>query len=150
MSYPSILQVLVIEDDEGTKVAYEVVFARLSSESSGLPFRPAKPLFAFSYEQALQFLEGSKIFHLVILDLRLPQRQGMPELGDQELGLELLTRCSNRDSYPIPAMLVISGHIGSTDQTRIQQTMQQSFYCGRPLVKGDLSLLEEAIRWSCR
>jgi CheY-like chemotaxis protein len=150
MSYPAMLQALVIEDEEGPKVAYEEIFKKLASESSGLPFRPAPPRFAFSYEQALQFVEGSKIFHLVILDLRLPQRQGMPELEDEELGLDLLIRCANRDRFPIPAALVISGHIGSTDQIHMQQTLHQGFCYGRPLVKGDFSLLEEAIRRACR
>lgn len=150
MSYPATLHALVIEDEEGTKVAYEEIFNRLASQSGGLPFRLAKPLFAFSYEEARQILEESKIFHLVILDLRLPLRLGLPAPEDQELGLELLTRCANRDSFPIPAMLVISAQIGLTDQVRIQQTMHLSFHYGCPLVKGDISFMEEAIRRACR
>ena len=64
MSYPATLQTLVIEDEEGPKVAYEEIFKKLASESGGLPFRPALPRFAFSYEQAVRFVEGSEIFHL--------------------------------------------------------------------------------------
>ena len=149
MSYPATLQTLVIEDQEEVKVAYSGILSKLAAEGGGLPFRPAPPRFAFSYEQAIHFLEGSEIFHLVILDLRLPEKQGMPAPEDQDLGLDLLTQCAGRDRYPIPALLVISAHIGRIDQIRMQQTLQHSFYHGQSIVK-DFSYLEPAIRRAFR
>jgi CheY-like chemotaxis protein len=109
----------------------------------------AHPCFAFSHEQAVGHLESSKIFHVVILDLRLPAKQGLPALEDQDLGLDLLERCIDRDRYPIPALLVISGHIGGTNQLKIQDTLRDRFCYGRLLAKGD-AFLEGHIRNGCK
>lgn len=114
MSFPLNLQPLVIEDDEGAKDAYRDIFDTLRGEYGDLPFCAAPPCFAFSYEEATACLESSKIFHVVILDLRLPKKPKLPPLDGVDLGLNLLTLCVDRDRYPIPALLVISGHIGST------------------------------------
>jgi CheY-like chemotaxis protein len=149
MSFPLNLQPLVIEDDEGAKDAYKEIFDTLRGEHGDLPFCAAPPCFAFSYEEAIACLEGSKIFHVVILDLRLPERPKLPPLDGVDLGLNLLTRCVDRDRYPIPALLVISGHIGSTEQARMQETLRNGFYYGRQLVKGDLGLLGGEIRLAC-
>src|ERR1700722_9656420 len=130
MSYPLNLQPLVIEDQEEPKEAYERIFETIAKEYGDLPFSPAPPCFAFSYEEASAFLEGSKIFHVVILDLRLPEKPKLPPMDDIELGLNLLARCVERDRYPIPALLVISGHLGSTEQTRMEETVHGGFYHG--------------------
>jgi CheY-like chemotaxis protein len=150
MSYPLTLQALVIEDDDNVKDTYQIIFEEISGELDNLlPFRIAAPCYAFSYEQALRLLNGSKIFHVVILDLRLPEKQGLPEVHDQDLGLDLLERCINRDRFPIPALLVISGHVGSTDQVRIQDRLRENFFYGKLLFKGDFPLLEGEIRRAC-
>ena len=150
MSYPLALQALVIEDDDNVKDTYQIIFDTISRDLGNfLPFRIAAPCYAFSYEQALRLLDGSKIFHVVILDLRLPEKQGLPEVQDQDLGLDLLERCINRDRFPIPALLVISGHVGSTDQVRIQDRLRENFFYGRLLFKGDFPLLEGEIRRAC-
>src|SRR6266849_41866 len=149
MSFPLNLQPLVIEDDEGAKDAYREIFDTLRGEQGDLPFCAAPPCFAFSYEEAIACLDGSKIFHVVILDLRLPERRKLPTFDGVDLGLDLLTRCVDRDRYPIPALLVISGHIGSTEQARMQEILRNGFYYGRQLVKGDLGLLEGEIRLAC-
>ena len=150
MSYPLTLQPLVIEDEVKTKDAYEAIFEIISGElSKSLPFLVARPCFAFSHEQPVALLDSSKIFHVVILDLRLPERQGLPEVQDLDLGLDLLDRCINRDRYPIPALLVISGHLGAADQIRIQDTLRNNFWYGRPLAKGD-AFLEGQISNGCR
>jgi hypothetical protein len=99
MSYPLALQSLVIEDDDNVKDTYQIIFDTISRDLGNfLPFRIAAPCYAFSYEQALRLLNGSKIFHVVILDLRLTEKQGLPEVQDQDLGLDLLERCINRES----------------------------------------------------
>jgi CheY-like chemotaxis protein len=150
MSYPLALQAVVIEDDDNVKDTYQIIFDTVSRDLGNfLPFRIAAPCYAFSYEQALRLLDGSKIFHVVILDLRLPEKQGLPEVQDQDLGLNLLEQCVNRDRFPIPALLVISGHVGSTDQVRIQDRLRENFFYGRLLFKGDFPLLEGEIRRAC-
>ncbi|MBZ5534065.1 MAG: phosphotransferase [Acidobacteriia bacterium] len=148
MSYPLTLQPLVIEDDEGAKDAYKGIFEAIAADYGDLPFAPAPPCFAFSYEEAKEYLDGSKIFHVVILDLRLPEKPKLPPIDGTELGLKLLTLCVDRDHYPIPALLVISGHIGSTEQTRMQETVRQGFYYGRAFVK-TYEGLEDEIRRAC-
>lgn len=150
MSYPLTLQPLVIEDEDNVKEVYQAIFETISREiGNSLPFRIAPPYYAFSYDQAVSLLDSSKIFHVVILDLRLPEKQGLPEVQDQDLGLGLLERCINRDCFPIPALLVISGHVGSTDQARIQDRLRDNFFYGRLLAKGDFAFLEGEIRRVC-
>jgi CheY-like chemotaxis protein len=151
MSYPLMLQPLVIEDDDRIKDVYQGIFETVSGEiSNSLPFAIMPPRYAFSSDEAADLLEGSKIFHVVILDLRLPEKQGLPEVQDQDLGLALLERCINRDRYPIPALLVISAHVGLTDQVRIQDTLRDNFFYGKLLAKGDYGFLEGEIRRACR
>jgi len=149
MSYPLTIQPLVIEDDDRLKDAYEAIFEVISGEiSNSLPFGMAPPCFAFSFEDAVECLKSSKIFHVVTLDLRLPEKQRMPDVQDVDFGLDLLDRCIKRDRYPIPALLVISGHVGATDQVRIQDALRDNFWYGRLLVKGD-AFLENQIRQAC-
>jgi CheY-like chemotaxis protein len=151
MSYPLMLQPLVIENDDGVKDAYEGIFETISGElSNSVPFGIMHPCYAFSYDDAVKHLDGSKIFQVVILDLRLPETQGLPEDDDQDLGLTLLEKCIDRDRYPIPALLVISGHVGLTDQVRIQDTLRENFFYGKLLQKGDYGFLEKEIRRACR
>ena len=151
MSYPLMLQPLVIEDNDDVKDAYENVFRAISDEiSAALPFKIMHPCYAFSYDKAVEHLNSSKIFHVVILDLRLPEKLGLPEVQDQDLGLDLLEKCIDRDRYPIPSLLVVSGHVGATDQVPIQDRLHDNFAYGRLLQKGDLGFLETAMRRACR
>lgn len=150
MSYPISLQALVIEDEEGPKEAYESIFETIAGDLDSVAFRPAPLCFAFSHEQALKHLEGSKIFHVVILDLHLPDKPRMPTSEGIDLGLDLLARFIERDRFPVPSLLVISGHVGSTEQARMQDALRQGFHYGRLLTKGaDFGLLENEIRRAC-
>lgn len=147
MSYPLTLQTLVIEDEVHVKEAYERIFEGIAPD---LPCTPAPPCFAFSYEEAVERLESRTIFHVVILDLRLPEKFKLPARHDIDLGVSLLTRCVDRDPYPIPALLVISAHMDQAEQTRMLDTLRGGFYYGRPVVKGpNLANLEEEIRRAC-
>lgn len=151
MSYPLSLQALVVEDQEGPRQAYENFFETIADELEGLPFRPAHPCFAFSHQEAVEYLNGSKIFHVVILDLHLPDKPKMPQSEGIELGLDLLSRFSDRDLFPVPCLLVISGQVGSTEQGRLQDKLRQGFHYGRVLAKGtDYGMLENEIRSACR
>ncbi len=149
MSYPLAIHALVIEDEEGAKEAYKGIFEGIAADVTGLPFSAALPSFAFSYQEAVACLESRKIFQVVVLDLRLPEKPKLPTVEGVELGIKLLTQCIERDSYPIPCLLVISGHIGSTEQARLQDAVREGFHYGRILVKGDYSLLEAEIRRAC-
>jgi CheY-like chemotaxis protein len=129
MSYPRLIQTLVIED-ESTKL-YEAVFDPLIRDGSLAPLR-----YAYCFRDAHRILRSDKIVHLVILDLRLPELPGRPPQEGLDHGLELLDQCTRRDDYPIPALLVISGHIGQADQRDLDSRVRGGFYHGRVLVKG--------------
>ena len=149
MSYPLMLQPLVIEDEDGVKDAYEAIFETISAEiSAPVPFGIMRPCHAFDHDAAVKLLNESKIFQVVILDLQLPETEGLTAVPD--LGLALLEKCVDRDRFPIPALLVISGHVGSTDQVRIQDMLRDNFFYGKLLQKGDYGFLENEIRRACR
>lgn len=149
MSFPINLQPLVIEDNEDIKEVYSRIFETIATDYSDLPFSAAPPCFAFSYEEAIEYLGSSKIFHVVILDLRLPEKPKLPAIiEDIELGLKLLDHCLERERYPIPALLVISAHIDITEQARMQETLRRGFHYGRAFVKGPR--LDEEIHRACR
>lgn len=150
MSYPVILQPLVVEDDARLKEVYEQIFKTISDKMrASSPFGVMHPCYAFAYDKAVEHIEGSKIFHVVILDLRLPHKRGLPEDPGQDLGLDLLEKFIDRDRFPIPALLVVSGHVGATDQGRIQDRLRDNFFYGKLLQKGDLNLLEAEIERAC-
>jgi CheY-like chemotaxis protein len=149
MSYPLMLQPLVIEDEDGVKDAYESIFETISAEiSDSVPFRIMRPCYAFNYDAAVKLLNESKIFQVAILDLQLPETEGLTAVPD--LGLALLEKCIDRDRFPIPALLVISGHVGSTDQVSVQDMLRDNFFYGKLLQKGDYGFLENEIRRACR
>jgi hypothetical protein len=86
------------------------------------------------------------MFHIVVLDLQLPETKRLPAPEGIQLGLDLFEKARQRIVFPIPALLIISGHVGKTEQTTLQQTARDSFYYGQMLVKGDLDLLEKELR----
>jgi CheY-like chemotaxis protein len=147
VSYPTAIQPLVIEDQEDPKEAYERIFTTIAAEYTQLAFPAAPPLFAFSHEEGIQHLASSRMFHIVILDLRLPRTKRLPPPDGVDLGLDLLNKARERNTFPIPSLLIVSGHIGKTEQERIHQTLRDDFYYGRMFAKGpDLDLLEKEIR----
>lgn len=149
MSYPLTIQALIVEDDEKTKEMYEQIFESLKQEFSSLPLQFAPPLFAFSYQRAHEFLASSKMFHVVILDLRLPQNDRVAELDKIDFGQALLSECLERERFPIPSLLVISGHINKTDQDNFQNSVRSGFYYGRVFVKQDYDRIQAEIRKAC-
>ncbi|MHB0998509.1 MAG: response regulator [Armatimonadota bacterium] len=131
MSYPRNMQVLVIEDDQSVKQYYETLFQRLKEEHEVASVR-----YAFSYSEAAEALAQNTMFHLVILDLRLPEEPGIPAPDETDNGLALLRICEERDDYPVPALLIISGHPDMMDQTQLQDEIAKSFWYGRVIIKG--------------
>lgn len=150
MSYPSVMQALVIEDEPGVKAVYEQIFAALGDH-----FPVVAPCCAFSLHEALGCLERERIFHLIILDLRLPESNGLPAPETEAYGMRIVRAAEQRAPYPIPGLLVITGHLGSTDQTALRSEVERSFHYGRVIAKGDRDqlqreverALEEVQRW---
>lgn len=131
MSYPRNIQVLVVEDEQQAKQYYETLFGKLKETGE-----VASVQYAFSYNEGVKALDQKRMFHLVILDLRLPEEPGLPPADGADYGLALLRMCENRDDYPVPALLVISGHLDKTNQTQLQDEIAKSFLYGRAVTKG--------------
>src|SRR6185369_14485733 len=127
MSYPYLIQPLIIED-EGTDF-YDAIFEDFVKQGE-----LATPLHAYGYADAIEILASERIIHLVILDLRLPDRSGHLAREGIHYGLQLLDFCANRNRYPIPALLVISAKIGDADQIDLEKRVS-AFAFGRVVVK---------------
>lgn len=129
MSYPHLIQTLIIED-QSTEL-YDAVFESLVNNGERL----AATIHAYGHEAALQQLKSDRILHLVLLDLRLPDVSDHPAQDGINHGLNLLQECSTRDSFPVPVLLVISGHLEQAEQLDLQKTVNENFYYGSVLVK---------------
>jgi CheY-like chemotaxis protein len=133
MSYPRTVQVLIIEDDQGAKAHYAKVLDAVLPKK-GLLVDP--PQYAFCLEDGHRHLASDRIFHLVILDLQLPEMAGQPAPESIEFGRALLKACIERDNCPIPCLLVISGHLNKAKQSELEKSVREGFAYGRVLVKG--------------
>jgi CheY-like chemotaxis protein len=140
MSYPALIHPLVIEDETDVQDGYDFIFDEIRKT---MPVAPTS--YAFSYQEGLRYVRSEKIFHLVILDLRLPEIYGLPAPEGIDLGLSLLGHCVSRDDYPIPALLVISGQLDKAQQETLHQTVRDGFAYGRVLVKANLEALQDAL-----
>jgi len=132
MSYPRMIQPLVIEDETLAKEHFEVVFQSLRATHS-----IASPHWAFCHADGQRLLSEQRIYHLVTIDLRLPEKPGQPASESLDFGMSLIRDCAKRNEYPIPAVLVISGHLGQTSQQELGDLVRSSFPYGRVLVKSD-------------
>ena len=74
---------------------------------------------------------------MVILDLRLPEAPGRPEFPTLDFGLSLLDQCINRNAYPIPVLLVISGHLNQANQRDLGLRVRNGVAYGCVLVKSN-------------
>src|SRR5690242_4645586 len=99
MSYPRSMQVLIVEDEQQAKQYYETVLAKMKETE-----QVSSVQYAFSYNEGIKALDQKAMFHLVILDLRLPEDPGLPPADGTDYGLALLRKCENRDDYPVPAL----------------------------------------------
>jgi CheY-like chemotaxis protein len=142
MSNLRVLQVLVIEDEPTVRDNYEATFSVLRRQFNG---QIGDLRFASSFEEAADALGSSGVFHLVILDLCLPLRPNQPAQQGVALGLTLLELCLERDEYPIPGLLVISGHVSKTEQSALKSRLEKGFSYGALLVKGGNLISELAL-----
>ncbi len=130
MSYPARLQVLIVEDTLEVKQSYETLLEEVRTKYDILG-----EVYASSYEEGLRHLKRGKIFHLVFLDLKLPQKDGLPE-DSVDHGVSLLAEAAARDDYPIPALIIASGHMSSANQSKLESKLDNDFFFGRARVKG--------------
>jgi hypothetical protein len=70
---------LIIEDNIDVKEAYTRIFREISGQLPWSLLPAIEPCFALSFEDGRTQLETTSVaFHLVILDLELPQKAGRP------------------------------------------------------------------------
>jgi len=132
MSYPRSIQTLIIEDEQEPKQYYEHIIDAKRDKHQLAP-----PHFAFCYDDALRHLREDRIYHLVTIDLRLSESHGLPPAESVDFGVALLQECRERNTYPIPAVLVISVHLDRAQQDELEEAVRSSFAYGRVLVKSD-------------
>lgn len=132
MSYPRKIHALVIEDEKDKRDDYRETFARLAETGTVC----GHPTFATCHEEACERIAEEAIYHLVVLDLGLPYKRRHAAADGAEPGQELLKRLSTRERYPVPALLVVSGRLGLTQQTDLGDAVRRDFYYGRTVQKG--------------
>jgi CheY-like chemotaxis protein len=145
MSYPRHLQTLIVEDEQEPIENYRNLFEEFAKK--GLNVAP--PVFARSHDDAIKLLSTSSIFHLVIVDLGLPNTAHEPALAGVELGIHIVQQAAARDEYPIPALLVISGRLGQAHLSALTDSLKRDFWHGDMVNKGDMDL-DEAIACAVR
>ena len=149
MSYPLTIRPLIIEDNPEVKEAYTKIFAGISKQSPWSLLTPIEPCFALSYEDGMDQLAKSIAFHLIILDLELPEKAGKPAQHGLDFGIRLLDACLNRENFPVPGVLVISAHIDKTEQTKLQDKVGAGCFYGKMLAKGTYDALKNEISEAC-
>ena len=131
MSYPRHIRTLIIEDEQAPINNYEALFKELSTK-----FDLAPPTFARSHDDAVAHLSHNLIFHLVIVDLGLPQTARETTQTGVEPGFDIVARCANREEFPIPSVLVISGRLGQANLGSLRESLQRDFWHGEMVNKG--------------
>jgi CheY-like chemotaxis protein len=133
VSYPRQIQPLVIEDELVVKASYEQLFIDLGKKG----FSVLPPRFAFCYEDALAEIRSNCIFHLVILDLCLPERSGIA-VDDSSVGwgMSLCDELALRDAYPVPAVVIRTAFASKTEQSELRSRLDRDFAYGELVVKG--------------
>lgn len=131
MSYPRKLQILVVEDEQPPIDGYQVVFAALRDQ-----FPHAEPVFVRSYADARTQIESPRHFHVVILDLNLPLANREQPGDGLSPGEALLDLLAQRDAYPVPVVLVVSGRLNSANLPDLRGRLSRDFWHGEFVNKG--------------
>lgn len=132
MSYPRKLHILVVEDDADAIEAYKTSFLLFAKT-----FPLVEPVYVRSHGDAKKVIDGSDIFHVVLLDLNLPlATRGQPVEGLAP-GEQLLEDLAKRDSYPVPVVLIVSGKLNLAQPIGgLQDRLTKDFWYGRLVNKG--------------
>lgn len=142
MGYPRNVQTLIIEDEPEMIEAYRRYFENYIRAGHDV----AMPIFAGGYKNAMFQLDIPRHYHLVILDLKLPEYAGEDAEGGSSRGLELIEKIAAREDYPVPVLLIITGEpkrIGNL--TSMNDQLHEKFFHAQVITKG-LSLEEEIFR----
>ncbi len=132
MSYPRKLHILVTEDDSDAIEAYKATFTLLAKN-----FQFVEPVFARSFADAKRHIDGSDIFHVVLLDLNLPLATRQQPAEGLAPGEQLLEELAKRDRLPVPVVLVVSGKLNLPHPIGgIQDRLAKDFWYGRLVNKG--------------
>jgi hypothetical protein len=136
VSYPSALRILIIEDENTMTDAYKASFDTLRKS-----FNIGEIRFAQSFEDARNELAKPQVIHVAILDLHLPTVAGGD--ADSARGLDLVNTIAARERYPIPVLLIVTGHTKSIGQiTRLDDRVRRDFWHGAIIAKS-IDLIED-------
>jgi hypothetical protein len=126
MSYPRKIQILVVEDEQDPIDGYRALFTFLSKK-----YPMISPIYVRCFQEAKDQIEGNSLFHVVILDLNLPianKENPADGLAPSEQLLELLAQ---RDTYPVPVLLVISGKLNLARLSSLTDRLAKDFWYGK-------------------
>jgi CheY-like chemotaxis protein len=141
MSYPAEIRTLIIEDERETIEQYRRIFEHLRESFPLL----AEPSVAESYSDAETALQAPDIYHLVILDLALPEAIGSPRPATAR-GLGLVPTIANREEYPIPVLMIVTADPRRiTDMPALDQQLRTMFWRHWVISKSDR--LTDDLRW---
>jgi CheY-like chemotaxis protein len=138
MGYPRLLHLLIVEDETDMVEAYRGYLDKLRKT------RPiGQPCIVQSYEDAVAQIAGTTVFHLIVLDLRLPDQAGAESDERSARGLELVQQAANREHSPIPGLIIVTGDPRRiTKLSPLQKQLAEGFSHGEIITKG-LDLMED-------
>src|SRR5205823_604361 len=99
-------------------------------------FPSVEPMVARSFEDAVELLRGAHPFHVVVLDLNLPIATREQPPDGIEPGRQLLEILAQRDAYPVPVVLVVSGRLNLARLSELQDRLEKDFWHGELVNKG--------------
>src|SRR5215467_10075615 len=106
----------------------------------------AQPCIVQSYADALEQLSQSDLFHLAILDLRLPEQAGDEADEGSARGLDLIQKVADREHSPVPALAIITGDSRRiTKLGPLQKLLQERFWFG-DIIQKSIDLMEDLAR----
>lgn len=134
MSYSRSLRVLLIEDCPEVVRAYEAALTSLGEDEG---FDIVAPTVAGGVTEAMEQLASNTPIHVVVLDLKLPERAGADAEEYTGSGLNLLDAIVARENYPVPVLLILTGQPNYIQNfSGLSDRLQRSLYCGLVVSKG--------------
>lgn len=132
MSYPRTIRTLIVEDEPDMVHTYRRYFDKFRDEGLFVE----GPRIVWGYEDAVKLLEGDEIYHLVILDLKLPATAGGDAEDGGSRGLALIQKAAERDAYPIPGLLIVTGELRRVERVnQVTDQLKDDFFYGQIVQK---------------
>jgi CheY-like chemotaxis protein len=130
MGFPRRLRVLVIEDEHQMVQAYRDYLAMMAERHPMGEVRVAQ-----GYDDAMAELRSDAFFHLVILDMKIPERAGDGE-PESIFGTELIAAIAAREPWPVPVLLIFTGDPARIGRIpAIQRELAEQFWHGQIAAK---------------